>query len=379
LSSYCYELAHALAKNVLVEFISFKSIYPAFLYPGGNLAEDNTYPAISDQAINVRRRLTWYNPLSWILEGVSPRADLLHAQWWSMPLFPVYLTICTLFKLRKKPVVFTVHNVLSHDSSRLYKMLSGWLFQLGDHFIVHTETGRAQLKNHYHIPAKKISVIAHGSLDFHVKHRADPMQLRQKIGISQSAHVILLFGAIRPYKGVDIAIQAMEKIVNQFPEARLIIAGKLWEDWAPYDRLIREKNLSDNVLLYLEYIPSDQVHHFFEAADICVFPYHHFDSQSGAGATAVSFKKPMIVSNVGGLPELAGDKACIVEPNDPAALADKIICFFKDPSLRQRLTANMETVSRRLDWEDIAKKTMMVYKNIIKDINTAQAGKHRMP
>jgi glycosyltransferase involved in cell wall biosynthesis len=235
------------------------------------------------------------------------------------------------------------------------------------------------LKNHYHIPAEKISVIAHGSLDFHVKHRADPMQLRQKTGISQSAPVILLFGAIRPYKGVDIAIQAMEKIVNQFPEARLIIAGKLWEDWAPYDRLIKEKNLSDNVLLYLEYIPSDQVHNFFEAADICVFPYHHFDSQSGAGATAVSFKKPMIVSNVGGLPELAGDKACIVEPNDPAALADRIICFFKDPSLRKRLTANMETVSRRLDWEDIAKKNMMVYKNIIKDINTAQAGKHRMP
>lgn len=364
LSSYCYEFTRAMAGHCSIEFISFKSIYPGFLYPGGNLREDTTYPALDVPGLNIRRRLTWYNPFSWILEGFTVRADLLHAQWWSLPLFPVYWTICLLFKQRRKPIVFTVHNVLSHDRSRVYEKLSGLLFGFGDHFIVHSARGKHQMQRHYLIPENKISVIPHGSLDFHVCSSTDQNQARQKLGFDEKDQIILLFGAIRPYKGVDTAIRAMEKVAVNLPRARLLIAGKLWEDWAPYERLIKGKSLSGHVVHYLEYVPSAQVHYFFQAADICIFPYRHFDSQSGAGATAVSFKKPLIVSNVGGLPELAGNTDCIVEPDDPAALADKIIGFFKDPGFRQRLTANLEAVTQRLDWEDIAKKTVMIYKNL---------------
>lgn len=361
LSSYCYEFAHALAEHLPVTFISFKSIYPAFLYPGGNLADDPTYPEITHPDIHIRRRLAWYNPLSWVLEGLAVRADLLHAQWWSLPLFPVYLTVCLLFKLRKKPVVFTVHNVLSHDDSRLYKTISRLLFQFGSHFIVHTEKGRQQMMAHYGIPCGNLSVIPHGPLDFHVRQQVDKPRIRRELGFSETDQIILLFGAIRPYKGLDTAIRAMAEIKRALPRARLLIAGKLWEDWAPYERLINRLNLSGCIHRHLEYIPSNKVHSYFESADLAIFPYRRFDSQSGAGATAVSFKKPMIVSNVGGLPELVGDNDCIVEPDDPVALADRIIRFFKDPAFRQRLSANLEAVSRRLDWVDIAKKTVMVY------------------
>lgn len=361
LSSYCYEFTRAMAGHCSIEFISFKSIYPGFLYPGKNLKEDSTYPELNVPGLNVRRRLTWYNPFSWILEGIATRADLLHAQWWSLPLFPVYLTICILFKLRKKPIVFTVHNVLSHDRSGLYEKLSGFLFWFGDHFIVHSAMGKHQMQQHYEIPENKISVIPHGSLDFHVKNQVDHAELKNKMGFRQSDRIILLFGAIRPYKGVDTAIRAMAKITAQILEARLLIAGKLWEDWAPYEKLIRDLNLMDFVYPHLEYIPSGEVYKYFEVSDLALFPYRFFDSQSGAGATAISFRKPMIVSNVGGLPDLVGDPDAIIEAEDSDDLAEKVIRFFTDQAFRAQLTEKIIFSSRFLDWTHIGQKTKSIY------------------
>ncbi len=367
LSSYCYELTRALAAHFKIEFISFKSIYPSFLYPGGNLKGDDTYPEMNLETVHIRQRLTWYNPASWICEGLFTESDLLHVQWWSLPLFPVFLTICSLFKLRKKPVVFTVHNVLPHDKSLLYTKLSHLLFQFGNHFIVHTAIGREQMISHYKISADRISIIPHGGLDFHINNHADRRKLREEMNISEQDKVILLFGAVRPYKGIDIAIQSLAEVIKRIPEARLLIAGKLWEEWEPYDKLIKQLNLKDHVILHLEYIPSNQVHKFFEVSDLTIFPYRHFDSQSGVGATAVSFQKPMIVSNVGGLPELVEDDQFIVEPDDAAALAEKISLCLNDSAILKKMAQQTRTVSQQLSWFDIAEKTAMVYKKVLQN------------
>ena len=365
LSSYCYELTKALAPHFKIEFISFKSIYPSFLYPGGDLKGDNTYPKMNLKTVHIRQRLTWYNPISWVCEALSTKADLLHAQWWSLPLFPIHLTICLFFKLKRKPIVFTVHNVLPHDKSLLYTKLSHLLFQFGDHFIVHTAIGQQQMINHYNISPDRVSVIPHGSLDFHVNNRADRHKLREEMGLNNNEKVILLFGAIRPYKGIDVAIRAMPEIIAQVPEARLLIAGKLWEEWEPYDQLIKQLNLKDHVILHLEYIPSDQVHTFFEVSDLTIFPYRHFDSQSGVGATAVSFQKPMIVSNVGGLPELVKDDQFVVEPDDARALAKKVTLCLNDSAMLEQMAQQTETISQQLSWFDIAEKTKMVYRKVL--------------
>jgi glycosyltransferase involved in cell wall biosynthesis len=368
LSSYCFELSRALSEIRHIEFISFKHIYPSFLYPGGDLENDHTYPAIERPSINIKRKLTWYNPLTWLSEGLFSRAKLLHAQWWSMPLFPIYLIICSLFRIRNKAVVFTVHNVLSHERSKLYSIFSGILFKLGNHFIVHTQTGRQQLINHYGIFPKNISVIPHGSLDFHVQENVNKNELKNQMGFAENEKIILIFGAIRPYKGIDTAIKAMAEIIRQIPDARLLIAGKLWEKWEPYDRLIKKYGLSKLVHLHLKYIPSNEVHKYFEISDLTIFPYHHFDSQSGAGAAAVSFRKPMVVSNVGGLPELVADKRCVVKPNDPNALANVVVSILKDPDMGQCMTHRLDRVAKQLDWADIAKKTVGVYENNVKNV-----------
>ena len=362
LSSYCLEFATALSTRFTVEFISFKNIYPAFLYPGGNLEEDQTYPAIKRTAIHVRRCLNWYNPFSWITEGAFTKADLLHAQWWSLPLFPIYLVICLWFKLRGKPVIFTVHNVLPHERSLLFVKLSHLLFSVGDHFIVHSNMSRRQMMIHYHIPQERISVIPHGSLDFYVRSRVDSRELRREMGFFENDKIILLFGAIREYKGIDVAIKALPEIVRHIPKARLLVAGKLWEDWTPYDHLIQQLKLSDYVSLHLEYIPSNQVYKYFEIADLAIFPYRRFGGQSGAGSAAIAFRKPMIVSNVGGLPDLVADARCIVPPGNHSALARAVVDGLKHPNIIEQMTSDAECISNKFSWVNIADKTAEIYR-----------------
>jgi glycosyltransferase involved in cell wall biosynthesis len=366
LSSYCLEIASALAASVNVEFISFKKIYPGFLYPGGDLRNDFTFPEPNTKGLRVRRRLTWYNPVTWVLEAMGTEADLLHAQWWSLPLVPVYLCICGIFKLRGKPIVFTIHNVLSHERSHVYKTASLLLFKLGDHFIVHTGENRRQLISHYGIKSALISVIPHGSLDFQVRDKIDPATVREELGIIPNRKVILLFGAIRRYKGVDTAIKALPRVAQEIPEAVLLIAGKLWQSWDPYQLLIERLRIKNSIVTVLDYVPSGEVYKYFEAADLVVLPYSRFDSQSGVGSTAVGFRKPMIVSDVGGLPDLVQDRRCIVPPEDPAALARAIIGCLSDAKRLATMTAGLEELATRLSWSAIAPKTITIYEKLLK-------------
>jgi len=270
------------------------------------------------------------------------------------------------FKLRKKPVVFTVHNVLPHERPNIYLALTRFLFKLGDHFIVHTTNNVEQLNQYYNISKSRISCIAHGTLDFHVKKRSASGSIRDTMGFDASHKIILFFGAIRPYKGLDTLIKSFSKVLIKFPETRLLIAGKLWEKWQPYETLIKSLEITDYVTTFLDYIPSGEVHKFFNSSDLVLLPYHRFDSQSGVGTTAIAFRKPLIVTRVGGLPDLVADKRYIVPPKDVKALSKAITNCIGDPNEMQAMSLSAAEISKNLSWSAIAKKTCDVYHRILK-------------
>lgn len=218
----------------------------------------------------------------------------------------------------------------------------------------------------YKINEHQISIIPHGSLDLHIRFKADISRLRKKFGLSPENRVILLFGAIRPYKGIDTAIRAFAETIKTIPDVRLLIAGRLWEDWNPYEQLIQDMNIEKQVIRHLDYIPSGDVHQFFEVADLCLFPYLHFDSQSGAGAAALSFRKPMIVSDVGGLPELVKDHRFIVPAGDWAALAGAMSFCLNDREILSGMASDAEAVSEQFAWPEIAKQTLTIYQQALK-------------
>ncbi|HJX34980.1 MAG TPA: glycosyltransferase family 4 protein [Desulfatiglandales bacterium] len=326
---------------------------------------DNSFPKTDFKNLNVRRFLTWYNPFTWIREGLLAPGDLLHAQWWSPPLALIYFIVAFCFKVRGKPVIFTVHNVFQHERIPLYNTVSRILFGLGDHFIVHSSSNKRQLTGYFNIPGERVSMIPHGPLDLHVKGYSDRQKIRGEFGFNQQDKVILLFGAIRPYKGIDTALHAFSEVVKQLPEARLLIAGKLWERWDRYEDIISDLNISDYIKKHFEYIPSNKVEKFFLAADLVLLPYHHFDSQSGVGATALAFNKPMIVTETGGLPELVADRMYIVPPKNPTELAEKVIFCLKDSARLAKMSEESRQIAKEISWDVIALKTLLVYLSVI--------------
>jgi glycosyltransferase involved in cell wall biosynthesis len=365
ISAYCLEFALAMSDLAKVTFLSFKKIYPSFLYPGKDLRNDDTFPLRNHLHLKVKRRLTWYNPFTWILDGIFTHADVLHAQWWSMPLWPVYIVVCGCFKFRGKPLVFTVHNVIAHEHSHIFTILSGLLFKLGDHFIVHSASNKEGLIKNYKILPENITQIPHGPLNFHVPDNFDRNTARKEMGFNDKERLILLFGAIRAYKGIDTALEAFARVNDEIPESRLLIAGKLWLNWDRYDKLIKKLDIADYVKTYFRYIPSGNVWRFFSVSDLVILPYHSFDSQSGIGAIALSFHKPLIVTNVGGLPELVEDNRHVVPPKDPYSLARAIIPCLRDISRLTSMSANAEKIAAKFAWPMVAEKTWEVYRKVL--------------
>ena len=364
LSSYCLAFSRAISKLVKVEFISFKYIYPPFLYPGGNLQEDNTFTPVKSSNLEERRNLSWYNPLSWVSEGLSARGQLLHAQWWSPPLILIYLTVCLIYKIRKKPVVITVHNVVSHDKHFFYNLCSRLLYKLADHFIVHSESNKELMLKLYGIDESRVTQIPHGPLEFKSAN-ANREDARNSLGLSPRNKVVLIFGAIRPYKGVDIALMSFASVVKKIPEAYLVIAGKLWESWDRYEKIIEENKITDYVKKHLHYIDAGEVARYFMASDLVILPYLEFDSQSGVGATAVAFRKPMIVTKTGGLPELVVDQENVVPPGDSEMLGNRIIYCLKNPAVMERMSEESGVIADAISWNRIALDTVAIYKELL--------------
>jgi glycosyltransferase involved in cell wall biosynthesis len=376
LSSYCFELVKALVELGKVEFISFSKMYPARLYPGGGLEEDQTFPALNHANLRVRRFLAWYNPVSWLHEALVVKSDLLHVQWWSLPLSPIYAALCLGFKLRRKPVLFTIHNVESHDPSRSYTAICRLLFKLGDHYIVHSESNNEALIRDYHVRPGKVTRIPHGPLDLHLKEAPDRDRIRKELGFSTGDQVILLYGAIRPYKGIETALQALAQVARECPRCKLLIAGKPWVSWERYAQLIAALGLVDRVVTRLQYVPSNEVYKLFTAADLVLLPYTRFEAQSGVGATALSFRKPMIVSAVGGLPDLVADARYVVPPGDVSALAERMLDCLQNPLELARMSSDAAAAAESMSWTSIARKTWMIYALLLNRGGAALMSQH---
>lgn len=365
-SLYTSHLLESLASNggLDLEFLGFRSIYPKALYPGGEPVDHSLCPG-EYPGVSIRNMLAWYNPFSWIWAGCTLKGDIVHAQWWSYILAPIYGTILVIAKLRGKRTLLTLHNVDPHERAWWKKALHRAVFFLGDRFIVHSEPNKESLQRIYGRSAHVVSVINHGIL------RPAPLQglsaaaAKGRLGIPTESKTVLFFGNIRPYKGIEALLKSFPEVLAACPSTTLVVAGKPWSDWQPPDRLIDDLGVRSNVYLFLDFVPAIKVEEFFAAADLVVLPYTHFDAQSGVGALALSFRKPVIVTAVGGLPDLVKDPRAVVSPRNPRALAGAIIEVLSDDSLRRKLESDAEEVAARFSWQPIASQTADLYRALV--------------
>lgn len=362
-SPYTQQLVEALAAGgaVDLEFIGFRSLYPQGLYPGGEPRD--AYAACPlIPGVVVREVLQWWNPLSWLRAGLSLRGRVVHAQWWSYVLAPVYLAVLAVARLRGRRIVVTVHNAEPHEGGVWRRLLNAAVVGLGHRVIVHSQRNAATLLRERPRLRERLAIVPHGVPARTARRR----QARRSAsdGLPAGRRVVLFFGNIRPYKGLDWLLLAMPSVVRRCPEALLVVAGRPWTDWAPYASRIRSLGLEGHVLTFLDYLPEERLEGLLAAADLAVFPYTHFHAQSGAAALALSLGLPLIVTDVGALPELVDDPRAVVPPEDAEALAEAIVRVLDDDALRRKLAGDSRRRARELDWAGIARRTVGVYREL---------------
>ena len=173
---------------------------------------------------------------------------------------------------------------------------------------------------------------------------------------------VLFFGFIRAYKGLDWLLEAMADERIQAAGIELIVAGEFYDDPQLYHQIIEQQHLESRVHLFTNFIPNDKVSLYFSAADLVVQPYKHA-TQSGITQIAYHFEKPMIVTNVGGLPALVPDNkvGLVAEPN-AASIAEKIIQFFNKGE--QHYLPYLVEEKKKYSWEQMAQNFIILHQQL---------------
>lgn len=343
---YCIRLATALAQEAKVLLLlpqHFAALYSSKLGQTVNL-QTFTNPRLREPLQQVRmlfqllRRIRNFDP------------DIIHLQQghlWFNFLLPL---------LRRYPLVLTIHDPQHHvgdwESQKTPQAIINFGFRRAMQIIVHSEKLKQEVVDELHLPSEIVHVIPHVSI-------GDDMVQQQ---VEEEDGLILFFGRIWAYKGLEYLIRAEPLITAQVPGARILIAGQ-GEDFAPYQRLMVHP---EHFIVHNEYVSDDKRAELFRRSSVVVLPYIDA-SQSGVIPVAYTFAKPVVATTVGGLPELVEDgrTGYLVPPRDEKTLAEAIVRLLRDKELRHRLGTNgKHKVTTECSAETVANKTLDVYRRV---------------
>jgi glycosyltransferase involved in cell wall biosynthesis len=351
ISHYHTCLIKELSKRNDVRVINFSRLYPDFLFPGKTQLDESERPLVAESA----RIVDSMNPFTWIRAGMRAarmKPDLILVQWWHPFFAPAMFTICLVAKLmRRGKIIFVCHNVLPHEKSLVDKLLVRLAFLLPDGFLVQSREDRETLAG---IRARApVTVHPHPIYDFFGTGNLTRAVARTKMGAGDEP-LLLFFGYVRGYKGLAVLIEAMPAIRARVP-AKLLVVGEFYDAPARYERLIERLGLGGAVRVENRYVGNEEVEAFFVASDLVILPYVSA-TQSGIVQIAIAFDRPVVVTEVGGLPEAVspGKTGFVVPPKDPAALAEAVIRFFEE-GWAPRMAPFFAEEKKRFSWEAMAR------------------------
>lgn len=371
LSPYCLHLSYALSKKIDLIFLGFRRFSKnCKSFKRSTKIDEMLYSDYLNK-IKITNIIDWYNPFSGIKAGIWLKGDILHIQWWISSLVIVYMPILVTAKIKKIKVVISIHNILPHEHNRgllvLDRIANKIIYSFADYFIVHNKRNLNELIDIFNINQKKISIITHGVLNLVKVAGITQEEAKKHLDIQMKNKVVLFFGYIRKYKGLDVLIEAFSHLEKEIEDIILLVAGQpVNDDWERYEMLIKKNKLENKIKVEIGFIPEQEIEYYFAASDLVVLPYKYLDTHGGIGALALPFNKPLIVTDVGGLPEYTKDKAAIVKPNNVQDLYKKLSIALKDEKLRLKLAKDSEEICKELNWEKIADETIKVYEKLIR-------------
>jgi D-inositol-3-phosphate glycosyltransferase len=351
-------LAYALqAAGHEVTIYSFTLQYPAFLFPGKTQFSDDPAP----EGLTIIPLLNSVNPFNWWRAGrqiARSRPDQVVVRYW-MPFMGACLG--TVLRMLRRQMQGQVHitaltdNIIPHEKRPGDTLLSRYFARACSDFVVMSRSVGAEIrtvlgeKHIQQLEASGRSAIRfapHPVYDIY-GDALPQSDARAHLGLSANVPVVLFFGLIRAYKGLDLLL---ESLAFTAPNVQVLIAGECYGDWAPYQTIIDRLSIANRLHLHLRFIPSDAVRHYFCAADLVVQPYKNA-TQSGISQIAYHFGKPMVVTNVGGLPEIVTDGVSgYVTAPEPRAIAAAINDYFEH-NRAAAMHAQVQQERQRFTWE----------------------------
>jgi len=313
-----------------VDIVTWRNQYPARMYPGGDQVDPE---AIATPA---ERLLSWWNPVSWIRAGLrARRADLVVMPW----VVPVHAaTQLTVWALARRKIVFHVHNPVPHEPFPGARLIARLVLGRARVLVCHAESIAAEVRK---LGIRRRCVVVPHPPDVDIVPAPPPPQPQPT--------KLLLLGHLRPYKGTDIALDAMKQLRERGETMTMTIAGQPWGD-VDWRAEISQRGLTDVVDLELRYVDDAELGHLLAAHHLLVAPYRNA-TQSGVVALAMAANRPVVASDVGGLRDLVedGTTGVLVSPEDPSALAEGLRRAIDD---YEQLVTNVRLVDHR--WSDVA-------------------------
>ncbi len=322
---------------------SFSLQYPSFLFPGTTQYTDEPAP----EDLTIRTVINSVNPLNWIKVGndlKKEKFDLIIVRYWLPFMGPCLGTILRRVRQNNHTRILCIaDNINPHEKRPGDKQFTNYFVKPVHSFIT---MSKQVLKDLDAVADNKPKAFhPHPTYD----NFGDPVakeEACQKINLPADKKYVLFFGFIRKYKGLDILLEAMNDERIKAAGIELIVAGEYYSDKELYTDII-DKHQLKNVHMLTEFIPNSDVRYYFSASDLVVQPYRTA-TQSGITQVAYHFEKPMVVTNVGGLPEIVPDgKVGFVTEISPTAIADAIIKFYNKgiPNLEQNLAGEKKKYS----------------------------------
>lgn len=326
---------HRLAKEFIemgheCSIWSFSLQYPSFLFPGKTQFSDESAP----EGITIYTKINSVNPLNWVSVGNQLRkekADILVVRYWLPFMGPALGTI--LRKAKKNgltKIICIADNVIPHEKRPGDTIFTKYFTKVCDGFITMSDKVMNDLRQFTQKPAKLVQHPLYDNFGAIISKQ----EARKHLGLSNHEKIVLFFGFIRKYKGLDLLLKAIPNLKshpdsNRDPNLKFLIAGEFYEDEKPYQDLIDELGIRNDLILKTQFISDSEVKYYLCAADVLVQPYKNA-TQSGVTPLAYYFEKPMVVTNVGGLPDLVPHEKCglVAEP-EPGSIADAIKKFFE--------------------------------------------------
>ncbi|MBL7960173.1 glycosyltransferase [bacterium] len=323
-------LYHSLVTRFDIQVVNYSLLYPDFLFPGTTQFDRSLQPI---RPVPNERLVNSINPVSWIqtakhIESYNP--DLVVFDWWNPFFGPSHFSISAFLKKRfKDRMLFITENVISHEGRWIDRVLTRLGLRYASAFMALSDNVVHDLdflRNNRKVYRSELPI--YGCYDNLQKFK--PENERKSLGYNENDKIVLFFGYVRTYKGLDLLLHAFPDVTRSIPDAKLLIVGEFYDDPKTYLSLIKELNLESCVKIINRFVPNEEVGKYYSAADVVVLPYRT-GTQSGILNVAYGCERPVIVTDVGGLAESVEHEltGLVVEPDSSQAISNGIKKFFE--------------------------------------------------